>query len=360
MNISQIKRSLPYLFKARITPMIVGQHGVGKSTAIREFCQENEMVFVDLRLGSMDVGDLLGLPDFQVNEAGNKIATQFMQPDWFPKDSSRPGIIFLDEINRARRDVLQAIFQLVLDRKMHDKELPDNWHVVAACNPDTEDYTTTDVSDKAFVDRFCWIKLTSTFEDFIQYGKTKGFDNNVLSFINSQPTLLRGVNKDFSLSNVEPSDRSWEKVSHLLKCKIEDKAILNELIMGLVGTEASTAYLAHEERQEKPLSGKDIVMNYKRFKDQVLKQASVENYRSDLLDDTSKQVHDYLVERNGDITDKEYRNMIEFAEDIPNDICFSFLQKLVIHQAIFLKMKDETGLLNKLRGYKKPAKKEEN
>ena len=207
MNINQIKRALPYLFKARITPMIVGQHGVGKSTAVREFCQENEMTFVDLRLGSMDVGDLLGLPDFQVDGNGKKVATQFMQPDWFPKNSNKPGIIFLDEVNRARRDVLQAIFQLVLDRKMHDKELPENWHVVAAMNPDTNDYTTTDVSDKAFVDRFCWIKLTSTYEDFIQYGKVKGFNKNILSFINNQPTLLRGANADFKIGRASCRER---------------------------------------------------------------------------------------------------------------------------------------------------------
>lgn len=351
MNINDIKKALPYLFKTKITPMIVGAHGTGKSTGVREFASENDFEFVDLRLGSMDVGDLLGLPDF--TGEGARKRTSFMSPDWFPKDPSSRGIIFLDEINRARRDVLQAVFQLVLDRKMHDKELPKEWYVVAACNPDTEDYTVTDTSDKALMDRFCHIKVTSSYQDFLGYGKAKNFDEKVLRFISAQPTLLRGSAKDFSLDYVQPSDRSWEMVSRLMSAGITEARILNELISGLVGTEASVAYLSFMENEEKPIKGKDIVKKYDKQRAKVQSYSTVENYRSDLLTDTANSVLEYLHEVNGVVTEKEYKNLIQFALDIPNDVTFPFLQKFIEHKDIFLKMIEEKEIEKKIEKYDK-------
>src|SRR5262249_58690591 len=42
------------------------------------------------------------------------------------------GVLFLDELNRAPDDVLQAAFQLVLDGAVGEYMLPDGWSVVAA------------------------------------------------------------------------------------------------------------------------------------------------------------------------------------------------------------------------------------
>lgn len=55
-----------------------------------------------LFLGQMsDPGDLLGLPT--KDEATGK--TTFMPPYWFPIDD-KPIVLFLDELNRARPEIL--------------------------------------------------------------------------------------------------------------------------------------------------------------------------------------------------------------------------------------------------------------
>lgn len=356
MNIDGIKKSLPFLFKAKITPLIMGHHGTGKSTAVREFCEENGYEFVDLRLGSMDVGDLLGLPDFEKDSEGNSVSTSFMRPNWFPVSPDSKGIIFLDEINRARRDVLQAIFQLVLDRKMHDKPLPKEWHVVAAANPDTEQYTVTDISDSALLDRFCIIKVTSNYNDFLSYGETKGLDKKVLRFISAQPTMLRGNNKDFDLKMVQPSDRSWQKVSDLISVGVDDTKILNELISGLVGIEASTAYMSFVENEERPVEGETVVKDYKSVRDRIKDYSTVENYRSDLLNETANSVLAYLDSVKGEVTDEEHDNVIQFAMDIPNDVAFPYLRKMINYKGIFLKMIENKELEKKMVGESKKGK----
>ena len=136
MKIQTLKECLPYLFEANIATLVIGHHGVGKSQAVAQYAKEQKIGFMDLRLGTQDVGDLLGLAEFVTElqpytftnpetgkeETGTrevKVATKFMRPDWFPTDPDSKGIIFMDEINRARRDVLQAVFQLVLDKWRH-------------------------------------------------------------------------------------------------------------------------------------------------------------------------------------------------------------------------------------------------
>ena len=63
MNIKQLKESIPFLVKANIATMVVGHHGIGKSQAVKQYCDEQGIGFIDLRLGTQDVGDLLGLAD---------------------------------------------------------------------------------------------------------------------------------------------------------------------------------------------------------------------------------------------------------------------------------------------------------
>ena len=183
MNIKKFKEAMPYLIQANVATLIQGHHGVGKSQAVKQYCDENGYGFVDLRLGTQDVGDLLGLADFELDAKGNKIATKFMRPTWFPVDPASKGIIFLDEINRGRRDVLQAVFQLCLDKKIHEYALPKGWHVVAAMNPSTEDYIVTDISDKAFLDRFCHIKLSPSKQEWFDYAKKTKMNAELVQFV---------------------------------------------------------------------------------------------------------------------------------------------------------------------------------
>jgi hypothetical protein len=342
VNLNQVKAALPYLFESKLVGLLIGTHGVGKSTAVREYTEEQGIGFIDLRLGQMEVGDLLGLPEITTDAKGDKI-TVFARPKWFP--TSGKGVLFLDEINRAKRDVIQAVFQLVLDRKLHDYALPDGWHVVSAMNPNSEDYQTLDLSDKAFLDRFCHIKISSSYQDFIAYGETKGFDKTVTGFINNHPGMLRGANKEFTLDNVEPSDRSWAAVSRLVKNKNIPEDTLNELVTGLVGLTAATAFLAYKKTADKPVEGKLILKDYKKVQKAILAQVTTENYRPDLLNETMVQINEIITAEPKDkepLTDKEYKNLVAFMIDLPPELFTKFNLDLFKTPKLFLKLADES------------------
>jgi hypothetical protein len=334
MNIKTLKEALPYIFKANISTMIVGHHGVGKSQAVKQYADNLGIGFVDLRLGTQDVGDLLGLADFIIDtETQQKIATKFMRPDWFPTDPNSKGVIFLDEINRGRRDVLQAVFQLVLDKRLHKYELPKGWHVIAAMNPSTDDYIVTDLSDKAFLDRFCHIKLAPSKQEFFEYAKSSKFEPQLISFLQDQPSLLSADLESFELE-VTPSRRSWEGVDRLMKVKTPIN-LLRELVSGLVGTAASAAFVKSLSDTDKPINGKDIVDDYEKYAKKIKQYSdSKTGGRQDMLKYTCDSLLETLQEMKKKPTKDQQANISSFLKEIPKDLSFALCQNLYLEDNV--------------------------
>ncbi|HEV3387051.1 MAG TPA: hypothetical protein VG097_19690, partial [Gemmata sp.] len=61
---------------------------------------------------------------------------QWVPPRFLP--TSGKGILFLDELTSAPQMTQASCYQLVLDRRLGEYELPDGWVVMAAGNPASE------------------------------------------------------------------------------------------------------------------------------------------------------------------------------------------------------------------------------
>jgi hypothetical protein len=252
-----------------------------------------------------------------------------MRPDWFPTNPNSKGIIFLDEINRGRRDVLQAVFQLCLDKRLHRYVLPKGWHVVAAMNPNTEDYIVTDLSDKAFLDRFCHIKLAPSKQEFFDYAKGRKFDAQLISFLQDQPGMLQTDLEAFEL-DVKPSRRSWEAVDRLLKIKTPVN-ILRELVSGLVGTAASTAFIKSLSDSDKPILGKDILDDYSKVAKRIEKYSDAKTGgRQDMLKYTCDSLLEAIQEMKKKPTKEQSTNVVQFLKVIPKDLAFGLCRELYL------------------------------
>lgn len=331
MLIKTFKEAIPYLQKSNIATLVWGPHGIGKSQVVKQYCDENKLGFIDLRLGTQEVGDLLGLADFVRDEKGQSVATRFMQPTWFPTDPDSKGMIFLDEINRGRRDVLQAVFQLVLDRKLHTYSLPKGWYVIAAANPNTDDYIVLDLGDKAFMDRFCHIKLTPSVSEWIDYAGNIGLDESIIEFIRLQPDLLQVASEEFSFEEITPSRRSWEALSRLTKAKTPLN-ILQELGFGIVGMPATMAYIDSLSSLEKPFTAEDILNDYPKHATKIKKYSDPLDNRYDLLKHTADNLNQYFNKRKKDkpLTDAESKNLTDYMMAIPLDQAFNLYRELFL------------------------------
>lgn len=79
--------------------------------------------------------------------------------------SGDAGILFLDEMNSAPPQTQAALYQLVLDRRVGDYELPHGWHIVAAGNR-TNDRGVVHRMPDPLVDRFFHVDFEHDLEDW--------------------------------------------------------------------------------------------------------------------------------------------------------------------------------------------------
>lgn len=220
--------------------MVVGKHGIGKSELIREFYSEIGLAVECFFLGQMsDPGDLIGL--MHKDEISGR--SVFLPPYWWPQ-GEQPVVLFLDELNRARPEILQAVYDLALNRRLAGKSLPAGSRVVAAINHGDE-YQLTEL-DPALVSRFNLYEFTPTVEDWLLWAQTRGLDSRILDFIQTQPFHLDGARTrddlvGFSDLNKTPDRRAWVRVAQFIRPLEALESLHVKAIAGMVGIQAAMA-----------------------------------------------------------------------------------------------------------------------
>lgn len=290
--------------------MLTGRHGIGKSQILTRYFKSKGIPVKTLFLGQMsDPGDLLGLPN-KDEETGK---TVFMPPYWFPVDG-QPIVLFLDEINRARPEILQTVMDLVLNRKLAGRELPEGSRIIAAGN-DGEEYQLTDL-DPALVSRFNIYTFRPTVEDWLLWATRTGLDERILNFISANPELLdrsadtkedQGLDKD-------PDRRAWEKVARLMENIPNPLPVHQKVVAGIIGVQAAAQLFLSFRKDD--LSPVDLLTDFKKAKKSLdkyeLHQLSLlndalarffETDKADTLDremvrKNLKAYHDYLLKNN--------------------------------------------------------------
>ena len=258
--------------------MLVGNHGIGKSEILTDYFSGKGMKVVPLFLGQMsDPGDLIGIPNR--NDTTGK--TEFMPPYWFPLDG-KPVVLFLDELNRARPEVLQTIMDLALNRTLAGRRLPDGSRIISAVNAGDQ-YQLTDL-DPALVSRFNVVTFRPTAQEWLLWADRVGVDARVRDFIRENPMWLdknpdAKEGADTGLDKT-PDRRGWKRVSDILKTAGDISPIVAKAIAAIVGPIAASA-LAGSVSARKILSGREVLQNFEKhmptLKGYELHQLSVVN-----------------------------------------------------------------------------------
>lgn len=336
MNIKDLKASLPYLFKAQVTPFIWGHAGIGKSTVIKQYAEENGLKFFPFYLGTQsDLGDILGLASFVKDKNGSEIATTFATPLWLKEtidycnnNPTSGAIIFLDEFNRARRDILNGMFSLALDKTFHTLKLPVNCHVVAAGNPPTDEYYVTDINETALMARFAHVKLEPTFQEWKEYAESASFEPTLVTFLQEQPLLLEDAKSAFTLP-VKVDRRSYERVNRLFKVNTPNE-LLEQLMAGIIGVERLVNYKLHLTKTDKPVSGEEVLAGMKQ--DLIFKWSNPIDIKSSLLSTTCDNVTseiEKLSKTQKVLTDEQGDFFMAFIETLPKECSYPMLKKLL-------------------------------
>ena len=328
---------------ARQSVLLVGRHGIGKSQLVRQFAKHlhEQLVekypflkdvpvadgsrdsndprvdsfLIDMRLSQQSEGDIIGLPELTEG------VTRFCPPAWFMAACKEPRIVFLDEINRATPEVMQAAFQIVLDYQLNGFRLHKDSRVVAAVNPDQGGYA-VNAMDPALIDRFAFIELEPTLEDWLDWAREKNAEGNqrvlpqIVQFVQSNPDFLNPP------ANAQPgkkyqSPRSWELLDQALRhAGLEDCYEKNQTLYALalsrVGIEASLAFSDFITTIERQLTAEDILDKWSAKTSKRVNKIGAERYN-------------ILAEKLGEHaktntwTEKQVKNVSKYIETLPGE-----------------------------------------
>jgi MoxR-like ATPase len=174
------------------TPVCIwGTHGLGKTTAVKDFARERGWKFAYCAPAQFEeMGDLHGLPtrvDPDPRVSGDE-RTVFLPPDWVPTEDG-PGILLLDDINRADDRILRGLMQLLQEFEMFSWALPPKWQIVCTANPEGGDYSVTPMDD-AMITRMLHLTLVFDARAWAAWAGPAGVDPRGIAFVLAYPELV--------------------------------------------------------------------------------------------------------------------------------------------------------------------------
>ncbi len=200
------------VFEGYHTPvMLWGAPGIGKSQIIAQVATKHQVNMIDIRLSQMEPSDLRGIP-FK-----NKTLVDWSIPSLLPDENrhGKRGILFLDEITSAPPTVSAAAYQLILDRRLGDYQVPDGWVIFAAGNRQGDRGVTYSMP-APLANRFSHYELAVNLDDWVAWAYAHNIDERIIGFLRYRPEHLFEFDPAHN-PVVFPSPRTWEFTHRALK-----------------------------------------------------------------------------------------------------------------------------------------------
>jgi hypothetical protein len=323
MNVEQMKSVIKEIIaKTDLTPCVVGHRGVGKTAGIIQACREIDRRYVSLRLGQMEVGDLVGIP-FRTGDT-----MHWSRPSWIPGDEDPPTLVHCDELNRAQQeDTLQAIFQFVeppaegMLRALHTHKLSKRHKVVVSINPPDGSYQVATL-DRALIDRMIMLYVETDFSCWARYAAQRELSGDVRGFLSGNSGMLAKQGAAMDLQ-VEPSERGWEMVSILRKnCRFPADLEM-EVYAGIVGKEAAIMFLRWlSDRKGRPLTAAEVLNDWAEVAERAASQ------RDDVQAATVNDLTATL-QASPLLSGEQEENLVGYIAVLPRDLCFGLVKTLL-------------------------------
>lgn len=219
-----------------------GAPGVGKSKIIAQVVARRRMQLNDVRLSQMDSVDLRGFP----SPDHAKRAMDWLPPSFLPRDKKTKGLIFFDELNSAPQASQAPCYQLFLDRRLGDYELPVGWNVGAAGNREGDRAIVHKMSS-ALANRLIHLELEVSAEDWKAHARKEGVEQKIVGYISFRENNLHHFDPN-SKSQAFPTPRAWFKVDKIEKQRAnKPRDVTRGLIRGTVGEAVAHDYEAYLE-----------------------------------------------------------------------------------------------------------------
>ena len=237
---NEAKNALTHCIKLQRPIMMWGAPGIGKSDIVKQIAETQKREVVDIRLPLWEPTDIKGIPYY--NAKDNNMV--WASPAELPTDPKSTAIVFLDELNSAAPAVQAAAYQLILNRRVGQYELPDNVLIVAAGNREADKGVVYRMP-APLANRFIHLEMKPEFDDWFEWSVANNVNKDVVGYLTfSKKDLYDFDPKSPSRSFATP--RSWSFVSELLSDDLDENTI-TDLVSGAVGEGLAVKFMAHRK-----------------------------------------------------------------------------------------------------------------
>ena len=206
---SELASTLALLVEARQPVVVWGAPGCAKSQIAQQVAAQAGREYVDVRALLLDPVDLRGIP---WRDGADR--TRWAPPAFLPpSDADGSWLINLEELPSALPMVQAALYQLVLDRKCGEYELPEGAALIA-CGNREGDRGVVHRMPAPLASRFVHLEIRVDATDWCAWGAANGIAPEVLFFVSMRPELLHAFNPQ-SAEKAFPCPRTWEMVSNI-------------------------------------------------------------------------------------------------------------------------------------------------
>lgn len=305
------------------TPVCIwGTHGIGKTEMVEQIAKANNYKWSYVAPAQFEeMGDLVGMPSIENGR------TVFRSPDWVPTEEG-PGILLIDDVNRADDRILRGIMQLLQNFELVSWKLPPKWQIVLTANPDGGDYSVTPM-DNAMLTRMMHITMNFDPKAWAIWAEKNKIDPRGINFVLTYPEIAIGERTTpRSLTQFFQSIQSIKNLQ-------EELPMIQMLASSCLDEETVTAFITFVQQNLSKLISPEKICNSKNFKTEVEQaiKAMVQKdiLRVDIIATLCTRLTNYLTLNNIKPNKDQIKNIQDFIkmDFIPNDLRLSLLQDLV-------------------------------
>jgi hypothetical protein len=300
---------------------IWGKAGIGKTQLVKNYAQDRGYDFAYCAPAQFEeMGDFHGIP------VVNNGKTLYNPPEWVPVASEKPGILLIDDFNRADDRILRGLMQLFQNNGMMSWQLPKNWRIICTANPEGEEYSITTLDD-AMLTRMMHVSFKFDPKEWARWAVKNKIDERGIDFVLTYPEIINGtLTNPRTISTFFYHLRTFNDLKKSLD-------VIYPLSTSLLDKETASAFIAYiNEGLDKIITPEEII-NSKDFKSTAVKIKNtciIENsIRIDILTTITTRILIYLQGNINNIENLDNLANILLLDFLPNDLRTTFHLELI-------------------------------
>ena len=307
--------------KKKKTVCIWGTHGIGKTELVASVARDMGFQFRYIAPAQFEeMGDLLGMPSIKDG------VTQFAPPAWVPI-VDEPGILLIDDVNRADDRILRGIMQLLQNYELATWRLPPQWHIGLTANPAGGDYSVTPMDD-AMITRMRHITLEFDVKAWAVWAEKQGVDHRGIDFVLAYPEMIKGRR-----STPRTLVQFFDNIQHIADLRAE-LPLVQLLANSCLDAATSATFISFVQNNLGKMIGVAEILTARDFDQEVLarlKELMNGHQRLDILSTLTTRLLTHIAATDRKPAAAELENIKKFLklDLMPNDIRMAAMQDIM-------------------------------